>query len=444
MTTYRKNTMNKLSLLMLIVSQCFGAIVYVRDGGSGSGTSWTDAYDDTPSTITRGDTVMIADGVYNGYTFNDAESGTDSIWVLKATVASHGTETGWDDSYGDGRALTGPLIFSTSNHVVDGITGGGIGNWTGFGIVCSSGVAGYILTVSSVSNIIIRHVETHGPDRTTEISQRSMYGNGSSHITVDSCYMYHSYKGCINLVNTDTILIQYSKFGPNGPTAEEDPPIHGYGNTFQNNHGLTFRYNFSEDMAETGHLSVVTDEPTDSMVDCHIYGNCFYETGLLTVGNSIFFAANATEVWKNFKFVNNTIFGLEDFSNIGIYMNQGTDGGDNIAKNNIWYANTASSFTMPAFIDHDYNYFTLNYNGAAPLTLTETNSQIDNDNPFADTTTWDFTLIGPTDAGEDLGAPFNVDMLGNTRGSDGVWDRGAFEYVTAGEQTNTKGVIWAY
>jgi hypothetical protein len=39
----------------------------------------------------------------------------------------------------------------------------------------------------------------------------------------------------------------------------------------------------------------------------------------------------------------------------------------------------------------------------------------------------DFHLVQPTDAGQTLPSPFDVDPDGVTRGADGVWDRGAYE-----------------
>ena len=48
--------------------------------------------------------------------------------------------------------------------------------------------------------------------------------------------------------------------------------------------------------------------------------------------------------------------------------------------------------------------------------------------PFIDSTAYDFHLNAATDAGLSLTAPYNTDMSGSTRGGDGNWDRGAYEY----------------
>jgi hypothetical protein len=42
-------------------------------------------------------------------------------------------------------------------------------------------------------------------------------------------------------------------------------------------------------------------------------------------------------------------------------------------------------------------------------------------------------LAAPTTAGSPLASPYNTDLLGKTRGADGTWDRGAFEF-DAGNQ----------
>ncbi|MGZ3806328.1 MAG: hypothetical protein ACXVB4_19100, partial [Pseudobdellovibrionaceae bacterium] len=45
----------------------------------------------------------------------------------------------------------------------------------------------------------------------------------------------------------------------------------------------------------------------------------------------------------------------------------------------------------------------------------------------------DFHLASATAMGVNLGSPFNLDMDNVVRGGDGVWDRGAYEYVMGGQ-----------
>ncbi len=96
---------------------------YVRQGatGSGAGSDWTNAYTILPSTLTRGDTYYLADGSYGSYTFDDPNSGSVGIAIVKATASSHGTNTGWVDSYGDGQATFTHWNVYTDYYTFNGV-----------------------------------------------------------------------------------------------------------------------------------------------------------------------------------------------------------------------------------------------------------------------------------------------------------------------------------
>ena len=93
--------------LSLLGSTAYAATRYVRPGATGSntGTDWANAYTALPSSLVRGDTYYLADGTYGSYSFDDNASGTNVIYIKKATSADHGDATGWSDSYGAGTAL---------------------------------------------------------------------------------------------------------------------------------------------------------------------------------------------------------------------------------------------------------------------------------------------------------------------------------------------------
>src|SRR3989304_6190299 len=127
-----------LLIYFVLSTSAYAASHYIRAGASGAnnGSDWTNAWTVLPSTLTRGDTYYIADGSYGGYVFDDADSGSTWIYIKKATASVHGTETGWDSSYGDGQAVfTAQIEFKTNYLEIDGVTGGGPGSWeTGHGI----------------------------------------------------------------------------------------------------------------------------------------------------------------------------------------------------------------------------------------------------------------------------------------------------------------------
>ena len=54
--------------------------------------------------------------------------------------------------------------------------------------------------------------------------------------------------------------------------------------------------------------------------------------------------------------------------------------------------------------------------------------------PFVNYSGENFRLAVPTNqADSSIGANYKIDSDGNVRGSDGLWDRGAFEYGVGGD-----------
>lgn len=96
-----------------------------RATGANNGSNWTDAYTSLPSTLVRGDTYYLADGSYGAVTLGTAASGSLWIYLRKATIADHGTDTGWDNSYGDGVAEFTQLYITSAYWDIDGVTGSG-------------------------------------------------------------------------------------------------------------------------------------------------------------------------------------------------------------------------------------------------------------------------------------------------------------------------------
>jgi hypothetical protein len=91
-----------LALLLLPGSWSHAANHFVRAGASGAGVDWARAYGQLPATLMRDDTYYVAAGQYPAYSFNTPGSGLTTI--KKATVADHGTVTGWNAAYATGYA----------------------------------------------------------------------------------------------------------------------------------------------------------------------------------------------------------------------------------------------------------------------------------------------------------------------------------------------------
>jgi hypothetical protein len=98
-------------------------VYYVRAGagGAANGSDWNNAYPSLPGTLQRGATYYVAGGAYPSYTFNTPALGAQVITLKKASLKDHGTETGWNPSYGTNQAVFSAHIFvQTSYFVLDG------------------------------------------------------------------------------------------------------------------------------------------------------------------------------------------------------------------------------------------------------------------------------------------------------------------------------------
>jgi hypothetical protein len=125
----------------------------------------------------------------------------------------------------------------------------------------------------------------------------------------------------------------------------------------------------------------------------------------------------------NVSIYGNTFYNLEPEAVIGF------DGSTNVnVKNNVFYG--ASGISWYGTITHDYNW--CYPSGVCSAVSSELHGQIASGNPFTNAVNGDFSLATPTNAGATLSLPYGIDIVGKTRGSDGIWDRGAYEYDEAG------------
>lgn len=390
--------------------------------GSADGSDWTNAWTTLPATLTRGDTYYIADGTYIGYTFNDDVSGTDLITIKKATSADHGTETGWDSSYGDGVAeFTSKLEFDTSYWLLDGAVGSGTSGY-GFKITTTDTLtASKLILVDNGSDYItVQYVEMEHAGEDTGLNQDCVYivdsdNGGSSYITISHCYM-HDVNRVMMLLNWTTHLtIEYCYFKNRHDNS--DPAIHGEAiaiNYSGLSAGTVIKYCTFENIDGTG-IVVIKDSIQSGF---QVFGNLFFVSGEASryTPSQGTICDTGGDTTTNVKFHNNTMVDISGSTGVN-WLNDATD---NEAYNNLWFNCESITFGNVA---HDYNAF--------ETTEGEDHEQIGITSAiFSDYAGDDFTLSGATDAGDNtIGATYNTDMLGNTRGADSVWDRGAYEYV---------------
>jgi hypothetical protein len=423
--------------------------------GNGSGTDWINACKDfsgscAVNSLIRGDTYYVGTGTYTGnYTFNTPDSGTAVITILGATAANHGTDTGWSSSYSVNAADGGSqavwshgLTFTSDYWKWDGAVGAGAsvnpGDMTpgdyGFrfadglntGVVI--GTSGSGSCGSSNSNITLAHfyAKATSSDTQKDFEIGNTYGGVLSNITFSN-FLIDGWQGllmtksggCSNspytgwIVQYGIMLNGYSSSANHGEWIDpNERPISG----------LIFRYNIvrgsSGNAGMTGWI-VANNSDNDN---AEIYGNVFDSP---LVGNGVITGTSQGKL-NNASIYNNTFLNMPSQSGNALC---GTgQGSGNIAQNNLFYKMSASVGSGCAA---DYNTYFSTTN-----TPSETHGQTASGSPFVNVSSFNYALTADTNAGAGLSGPsgcssgatcFNIDPVGNTRGSDGVWDRGAYQ-----------------
>lgn len=387
---------------------------YVRQGATGSanGADWANAWTDLPTTFTRGDTYYIASGNYGTHTFPSL-SGTSYVYVKKATVAAHGTDTGWNDSYASGQAVfSGATVWSINMSYldVDGVTGSGE---SGHGIVLSSTStsegSGPITCAygSTASHLWFRHVAFTSPVNGTS-TVRDIYNDSST--TTDwnfqYCYITGGYVA-IGFVagGSSGLLLEYSYIKNIGSNVSTN---HSAAITLADFTNATIRYNVFDTMPYTYNTTFI--EPQFSSSNIYVYGNTFKFTSTGNVGQGIF-AITSSDTCTNCLIYSNTMYNLTSGTNTGVWC--GNYGGSScVVRNNVWKSCQNASIYDPGG------------------NVTQSNNSLNGSGiNFVNASGGDFHLTGPTPAGYPLAAPYNADPDGNVRSQ---WSVGAFEFAPGG------------
>ncbi len=414
-----KTTALTLITLLFIANTLFAANYYIRSGatGNGSGNDWTNAMTQLPRTLLRGDTYYLADGIYDNYRFDDDESGSNFIYIKKATPSDHGTETGWDNSYGDNQAVfTGGLDFYTGYWYIDGQIGSGKGESTPYGIKveCPTPSGRGIEILYNSSYITLRYIEVSGNGDDGNGSAQAddgLYINtaSSNHIFANM-YLHDFGRAPILWRNVTDSIVEYCYIKKNESTSGQ----HAEGVSAVGGKNI-IRYNIWEQIEGTGIIMIADADGWE------IYGNLIFNSS----SNNGSIATWGGHPIHNTKVYNNSII-----DTVGIDQGIDLEGTNNSAYNNLFY--NCSGAIQFGDTSHDYNTFD-------DGTYGEPNGQrlSDGTSLFVDYNNNNFNLAIPTEAGRSFSAPYNEDMRGYLRGNDGVWDRGAYEFISGGSTTTT-------
>jgi hypothetical protein len=395
---------------------------YVRDGagGSNNGQDWTNAWEDMDdinwTSVARGDTIYIADGTYLGDTFDKDVSGSNYIYITKATIAEHGTETGWSNSYGDGQATLGPISFSTSYWILNGVSRTGLK--TGHGIIIdnSSRTARAIYFSANVDYVTVKYCGIHSGSHEPAGYIDNIYAvsTGNSYITIQYCHIHDAPRVLVYIIGGDNWLIERNYFERNGGEGD----IHAEGFAVNDSDNLVIRYNYFDRIRGTGYIATPDSGGSGMNSNWEIYGNIFAnhdQAEWSYCSNGVITAINYQST-ANWKIYNNSFVDLVGNDGICFWIEHaGVTHTNNVAYNNIWYSCNSVPFIN---CTHDYNW----YYGA---TQSETHGQIGSGDPFVDWVNENYHLTAHTNTGLDLGSPYNIDMDDIVRSN---WDRGAYEY----------------
>lgn len=446
----------------------FAANVYVRDGAAGTGLSWSDALDDLPANLTRDNTYYLADGVYGDHTFDEPLDGTKLITIKKATESDHGTETGWDSSYGDGeaifegRAWTFGATGGTYGYItIDGGFSGGR-NHLGYGIRVRSTAAenrsNTVLVfmggdVVALNSTTIRNVSFDFNDGQaaidTDIGGAIIFFSPVNDLTIQDCSIYKSTGLAIQLRDdtqggnpwtnrgaSSNVLIErvYMRDigGGGGPAA------HWELTWITQVAGLVIRYCTVENVYG----------PVNGQTGWFMIGAC---DGVKYYGNLVFCVPGATQDGQSTAVGNDGLFsrwvglaGYEntavelynsDFINLPANAHGNQDDADTFVLRNNFYYTAAFSWSGVTTRSHEA------FGGGVTAGGTSAQSGLDSSIfvNYSANTVAGFHLAAATSAGTTLASPYDVDADGEVRGADGTWDRGAFEYDSGGGGTSGGG-----
>lgn len=466
-------------LIAILLAGCstIAADVFIRTNavGSATGDDWSNALTNFPASLTRGNTYWVADGLYSYHTYAEAKSGTSPITVKKATVADHGTSTGWDNAYGDGQAHLGAgFAFNTSYVTIDG-------NGTHTVPSATSSDYGFIVTQSelantwgivqiangsvTVSNITLRYVhfrnEYNGSVNNGTVGIRFYPGVSHTHIKIQNCFLENTGKDGIQISNSKFLLFERCYFRRLGRKLAGSPDYHGQTvQMFYLPSDVIFRWNVW-DRCE-GQALIAYGEAGNGASRVRFYGNVVFNAygttdsaGFNTSGGLIGNAWAATlgdffiynNSWVNLR--NSFTSSASTATHFPIHASS-TLSGDFVNQNNILFNcedSSASRFT--AYSHNASGGYGVNSGSSSDQTGLESSI-------FTGYTSDDFRLASGTTAGADLTAAawwnddadeffgqldYATDIYGNTRGADGTWDIGAYEYVPPAGVSATIGTM---
>jgi hypothetical protein len=391
------------SLLVLVFHSlnAQAADKYLRKGASGTGTSWADAYGELNSVSwsgMSGFTLWIAAG---SYTQGFPSVSIPNVTIRRATVSSHGTSTGWADSY-DNQVTVTPnsgtnfLVIGSGadSLVLDGVA---YNPWK-FRV---AGVRGYngMLRNDGADNVVIRGIEFDGMAESTASGgpEDGLRWMGGTNDIIEHNYI-HDYQQVSSAHND----------GVQGPSCTN----------------ITFRYNVFKNNGMhlfLGDYAWGTQYCNGITIDHNIFYN---DSNGGSYNSIVFKGTNLGGSYTNK--IENNVFNLRGQGSV-FYLADSPSPGccNNLAngyfRNNIVYSSAVGNV---GYYSHSYNTY---YNSSGPSETAALTS-----NPlFTDVASNNYSLQATSPAiGSGMNLGYTQDIAGTSIPSTSP-DRGPYEYIGA-------------
>lgn len=412
------------ALFVMVTFSSFGATVYCgpSNTGGGTGADFSNLIQFTDGTgFSRANEYVLVDGSYGARTLSEPVSGTTVISIRKASAADSAV-AGYSSTLHDGQASFGTITFTTDYWLLDGITRDSA-DWfddTAYGISVRGTLFWRNLDAEVAGdNVTVRFVEAGNRAYTqtfaTGDGNEAVYCGGFSALVQDlifeDCFFHNG--GFAQLAGVDGVEFTrcvfaagYAKESIRGQNVAKNGIIRWciFYNASQTN---------PDDMPPQGSTAdiAIWDDGSSGLTsfdNWEIYGNVIWNDKDIAHSGGVIIVGGNGGSWagssaSNVKIYNNTIVGIQGAFTAAIILINGGSG--NEVRNTIWY----DCFSTPS---------------ANPNT---SNNSEESSDPFVNYAGGNFHLAAAL-AGTSLSSPYNADMDGVTRGSDGVFDRGAFEF----------------
>jgi hypothetical protein len=365
----------------------------------------------------------VAGGIYNQFweLYHGGAGRDKRLYIVRATAAAHGTNTGWQTSFdaqvrinsGGINVRKNASYITVDGMVEDGIRIQGSGDFRRIYVYCYPG--------ERITDIVIRNMDIEGPglnlgnggsqSLAVQFTGRELHA--ITNVTVSQCKIHKFPNALVKYNGVQNFLLEKSILYDSQDTVQHEDYLIADGSD-----GV-IRWNI---MYNTEAQGIYVR--TNGTAPWYIYGNVLYQEkafdwhtryegsggGVAICGSTV---TPDLPAIKNVYAYNNVVVGYRQaFSRIY----------SGAAYNNIFYDNYALDLSG---VDHDYNWFSGNSNYGEAHGVAGGSAC-----PFVNATAFDFHLSDISSAinrGKSLSIAYATDLEGKLRGADGAWDMGAYE-----------------